>query len=426
MPYPRLLARWLIRTGLARFLPSVRRLVGDGSPFLRYYSNRVLAAPHAALLDAAVLLQAPGPDVIDLSLGAPRLDLVPSGSTRLPADRRGWPPAGGLPELRAAIAAKLRRDSGQSVHPDDEVLVTLGAAGAFRVAIDTFVNPGDRVVLLDPSSPLYSVTLRHHRARIRWLTTWTEDGRTRFKLDELSKLLRGARMIVVASPGNPTGGLVAAEDLEQIAWWADKRDVLIYSDEVFERYHYEGERVTVATLPRGHQRTITAGSVSKGHGLAAARVGWLAGHRHLVRPCALTAGAQCLFVPTLSQQVALTALEQDEGVFDPIRAEFASRRRYAFERLRAAGLNPPWPAGGFFFWVPVWEIGLSGRAFSERLLRSCKVLVTPGDLFGPSGSGYVRLSYAVEDGRLREGLSRLADFVRGLRGEERPPLRQAA
>jgi aspartate/methionine/tyrosine aminotransferase len=119
-------------------------------------------------------------------------------------------------------------------------------------------------------------------------------------------------------------------------------------------------------------------------------------------------------VPTLCQQVALAALRQGGEAFRPVRDEFASRRLYAYERLRGLGLRAAWPAGAFFFWVPVWELGMSGQAFAERLLRAKRVLVTPGEHFGPSGRGYVRISYATEDGRLREGLARLADFLREL------------
>jgi aspartate/methionine/tyrosine aminotransferase len=408
-----MMAKWFIRTGIARWLPSVRRWTDGGGAFLRFYSDRLIGAPLQAVFDAAALLEAPGPDAIDLSQGSPRFDLTPSTTTRLPADRRGWPPPWGLPELRAAVAEKLGSDQQLSVNPADEVLITLGAAGAFSLAVDTFVNPGDRVVLFDPCSPLYSLLLRHRQARLRWVESWTEEGRLRIRPAELKNALHRARIIVVNSPHNPTGGVLAAEDLEQIAWWADRRDALIFSDEVFERYQYEDDPVSIGTLARARKRTLTAGSVSKGHALASARVGWLAGHQHLVRPCLLTAVLQASVVPALSQLVALAALRQDPDAFQPIWNEFESRRRYAYERLLGLGLKPVWPAGGFFFWVPVWELGLDGQTFADGLLREKKVLVTPGQPFGPSGAGYIRISYAIEDGRLREGLTRLAEFLRG-------------
>jgi aspartate/methionine/tyrosine aminotransferase len=414
--FPVFLSKLLIRSRIAHWLPSVKRLTEGNASSLHFYSDRVLAAPHAELDEVAALLQPHGADVIDLALGTPRFDLVPSGSTKLPADRRGWPSPWGLPELRAAVAARLLADHGVAVSPGDEVLITHGAAGAFSVALDSFVNPGHRVVLFDPTSPLYPLLLHQRRARLRWVPTWMEDGRLRFRLHRLALALRGARMLVVNSPANPTGGILAAEDLEQIAWWANHHDVLIFSDEVFARYCYDSEATSIGTRRRARHRTLTAGSVSKSHALAAARVGWLAGSRHLLRACALTAGLQAAFVPTLCQQVAGTALRQDPETFEPIRRDFSTRRQYAFERLEALGLKPAWPAGGFFFWVPVGQLGLHGREFAERLLRTRRVLVAPGKHFGPSGMEYIRISYAADDGRLREGLGRLAEFVRELQG----------
>ncbi|HEY1859769.1 MAG TPA: pyridoxal phosphate-dependent aminotransferase [Gemmataceae bacterium] len=411
MAYSLFLAKLLIRGGVASWVPSVRRLLGSGTNYLHYYSDRVLGAPVADMQAVAGLLEQHTGDVIDLTLGAPRFDLTPSGSTKLPADQRDWPPSGGLPELRSAVADKLRGDHGQEYDPSAEILITSGATGAFHVALETFVNRGDAVVLFDPSSPLFSLAIRHKRGRVRWVTTWMDQGRTCFRLAELAKLLHGAKLLVVNVPANPTGGVLSPDDLEQIAWWANRHDVLIYSDEVFERYLYDGEPATIATLPGARNRTLTADSVSKGHALASTRVGWLAGCRHLIRPCSLIAALQTPFVPTLCQQVALTALRQNEKFFEPIHTGFESRRRYTFEKLDALELRPAWPAGAFFFWLPVWQHNYSGREFAERLLREQRVLVTPGDLFGPSGKGYVRLSYAAEDGRLREGLRRLAQFM---------------
>jgi aspartate/methionine/tyrosine aminotransferase len=423
---PLLLSKLLIRSGIAGWLPSVRRIMGSSSSYLGYYSDRVLTAPLAELRDAAALLEQHGGDVIDLALGSPRFDLTPSGSTKLPADQRDWPAPGGIPELRAAVADKLRRDHAQSYDPDQEVLVTSGATGAFQVALETLVNRDDAVVLFDPNSPLFPLSIRHRGGKVRWVTSWMEEGKTRFHLAELAQALHGAKLLVLNTPANPTGGVFSADDLEQIAWWANRRDVLIYNDEVFERFLYDGEPTTIATLPAARNRTLTAGGVSKGHALASMRVGWLAGCKHLIRPCAVISALQSPFVPTLCQQVALTALGQDEKYFEPIHAEFESRRRYAYERLQALELRPAWPAGAFFFWLPVWEHDYSGREFAEQLLREKKVLVTPGDLFGPSGKGFIRLSFAAEDGRLHEGLRRLSEFLKGPAGSRTPEPKQAA
>jgi aspartate/methionine/tyrosine aminotransferase len=389
-------------------------------------SDRLLRSPYAELGAWAEFQEPAGPGAIDLALATPRFDRTPSASTKLPADRRGWPPAHGIPELRQAIAEKLRSEDRLTVDPAQEVLITQGASGAFSVVLDTFVNAGDRVVLFDPCSPLFRLGVQPRRARVRWVATWRENGRTRFRLDELARALRGARLVVLNSPCNPTGGVLAAEDLEQIAWWANRRDVLIYSDDSFGRYCYEGERVSIGSLPQARSRTLTAGTVTHEYALAAARVGWLVGPRDLIRPCGVTAVLQTPFVPTLCQQIALTALRHGEATFEPLRAEFDARRRYAFERLRSLGLQPDWPAGGCFLWFPVHWLGMSGRTFAERLRQRKRVMVTPGEFFGASGAGYVRLSYAAEDGRLREGLSRLAEFMSELVGSPHAEERVAA
>jgi aspartate/methionine/tyrosine aminotransferase len=417
----------LIGTGLARFLPGMRRRTGGAEAFLRYYSNRFLAAPHGELGAAAGVFEAPAePDLIDLACAAPQFDMVPSASTKLPAGRRGYPPVWGLPELRVAVANHLEAQYQLAVSPEDEVLITHGAAGAFSVALDTFVNRGDPVVLFDPCSPLYSMSLRWRRARVRWLPVRVVEGCMRFRHDLLARALKGARLLVLNAPANPTGAGLAAADIEEIVWWAERHDVLIFCDQVYGRYLYEGEPLSVGTLVKGRCRTLTSGSVSTSYALTAARVGWLAGHRHLLRACALSGVLHSPFVPTLCQQIALTALTQPEESFAPVHADFASRRRYAYERLQALGLKPVWPAGGFFLWIPVRELGLSGRACTERLRRDHKVLVWPGEFFGPSGTDFIRLSFAGEDGRLREGLARVAELVRSCAAPVATPLKSAA
>ena len=408
----------LIRTGIARLLPSVRKLAGGGTRYLRHYGDRLLSVPFDDLRDEALFPDVHGPDAINLALGAPRCE-TPPGAPRGLNDRRGlsvW----GSPELRAEVAAQRKLDCGVMLDPDEEVLITHGATGAFSTALDAFVNPGSRVVLLDPTSPIFPLGLKHRRARVRWVPTTTEEGRTRFDATALAKALRGAQLLVLADPATPTGGVLAAEDLEQLAWWAKRHDALIYLDESFARFRYEGDRTHLAMLPHAEGRILCAGSVSKTYGLAGARVGWLTGDRHLVRACAAVAAVTAPFVSPVCQQIALAALRSGEARANALRDEFAGRRRYVFERLQAMGLEPTWPAGGFFFWVPVGPLNLTGRDFARQLLCATKVLVGPGEPFGPSGRDFVRLSYAAEEGRLREGLARMAEFVGGLSKAEEP------
>ena len=414
MARPFWFTKLLVQSGLARFLPVARRLTDGGTDYLKYYSDAVLAAPIDELLDPAYF-PVVGPEVLNLNLSAPRFESSVSLG-RIPADRRGNPPAEGLPELRRAIAEHYSKRDGRAVDADREVFVTHGATAAYAAVLDAFVNPGDRVVLLDPCSPMFALGAQSRRADVRWVPTSNENGRCRFSPQLLEKAMRRAKLLVLADPSNPTGACLGAEELEQIAAFAVKFDVLVLADESFGMFRDEGSR-SLATLPGGDKRVLTAGSLSQGWGLGSVRVGWLAGPRHLVKACALTANLHAPYVPTLCQQIAARAIPDPPD----LRAEFLEKRQYVMDRLRALSLEPESPAAGYFVWLNVASLGLTGRSFAEKLLKEQQVLVGPGCAFGPSGTHRVRISFAAEAGRLREGLSRLGTFVRELRGEPRVP-----
>lgn len=415
MPLPLAAKKLLVRAGAARLLPAAKRLTEGGTDYLRYYSDAVLAAPVEDLLDPATFPGAAGPDVVNLNDPAPRSE-SPVSAGWAAADRSGPPPAWGLPELRQAVADHYRRRDRRAVDPEQEVFVTHGATGAYTAALGAFVNPGDRVALFAPSSPLFSVGAKSRRAKLRWVPTTTEDGRLKFDPPALQAAVRGAKLLVLSDPGNPTGGTLAAEDLERVAWLAARYDVLLYLDESFARFRYDGRPCGLAMLPGADRRTLSAGSLTQGYGLGSARVGWLAGPRPLVRACALTATLSAPFVPTVCQRVAVRSLLAGDEPFAPVLDQFRARLRFAFDKLRAIGLEPAWPAGGYFLWVPVADLGLSGRQFAERLLNEQRVMVGPGNVYGPGGDDFVRFSFAADDGRVREGLGRMAAFVAGVRG----------
>ena len=258
MALPLWLTKLLIRTRLARFSRRARRLTDGGTSFLRYYSDRVLVSPVEELLDPAYVPDTSGPSVFDLNQPAPRSE---SGVSlgRFTAERRGNPPASGLPELRSAIAARYHRVDGRKVDPETEVLVTHGATGALTAALDAFVNIGDRVVMFDPCSPLFALGAKSRRARIRWVPTWTEDGRCRYLAPEFERAMRGATMLILSDPGNPTGGVLSDEELDHIAWIASAYDVLVYADESFSRFRYDARGKCFGKLPGADRRILLAG-----------------------------------------------------------------------------------------------------------------------------------------------------------------------
>ncbi len=419
MAIPFWLTKLLVRTRLAGLTRRARRLTDGGTAYLKHYSDRVLSAPLDHLLDPAFVPHAPAQDVIDLNQPAPD---APPARGAVSVGRTDAHVAPGrvpvtLPELSRAVLER-HKQAGRRVNADTEVIATHGASGAYLAALDAFINPGDRVVLFDPSSPLFALGAASRHAKVRWVPSWLEDGRCRYIAADFERAMRGAKLLVLSDPGNPTGGSLANEDLEHIAWIAAGYGVLVYLDESFGAFRYPGAEprdrpVSLAALPGADRVTITAGSVSQEFGQPGIRVGWLAGNRHLVRACQLAANLAAPYVPPVCQQAAARLLA--EPAAPDTLERFGAKRQYAVDRLRAMGLEPETPGGGYFVWVSVAGLGTDGRSFAERLLKGARVLVGPGVAFGPSGSGHVRVSFAADDGRLREGLNRMAAFVEQLK-----------
>lgn len=451
---PLRLAKFLIRTGLARRMPDVRRVVGKGLDYLPYYSDGVLMAPNAELLATQALFARArelatsdeGQELIDLSLGAPRFrrrqkpgnDAVserlfdpsplnpPQHSVRESAgpfdaghlapledgqQASDYPPPWGLQELRQAIADKLHRENELTYSPERETLVTTGVSQGISLAVDTFVNPGDKVVLFDPSFFVYSFALRIKRARIAWVPAPAVEGNIQIDLRKLERAMRGAKLLVINTPSNPTGAVLEIETLQRIVHLARKHKVLLFSDEVYERFLYDGRFTSTAALKHARERTITANSFSKSYALASYRVGYLAAAEGLMRPMQMNLLVRSPFVPTVCQKLALKLLSEPDGCFPDVLANYDRNRHEVARRLGALGLHCPMPKGAFYFWISLTGRATDGRAFSRALLEQKRVLVMPGNDFGPSGAGYVRLSYACSPSALDEGLRRLQRFL---------------
>lgn len=422
MAIPLRLAKSLIRTGVAQRMPSIRKLLGGGVDYLHYYSDALLMAPNTEVAATEALFAQRGPDCVDLSLGAPQFEAMRPAAhaaprPRLDGDQRGlergpYPPPAGLPELRAAVAEKLRHENAVDFSPQREVVITSGVCQAISMVLDTFVNPGDAVVLFDPSFMLYHYALRWQRARIRWVPTHVADGEIHFDPARLRRAMRGAKLVMVNTPSNPTGGVFSTASLECIADLARRYDALIFSDEVYERFLYDGRRfVSIGSLPAAQRRTITANSFSKSHSMASLRVGYLAAHEYLMRPIMGGQFVRYPFVSTPCQHIALEALREPDDEFAPVLREFDRRRRWAYRELVAMGCEAARPAGAFYLWVDISPFARSGMEFAQRLLDEHDVLVFPGDGFGPSGQQRVRLSFACAPEQFEEGLRRIARLV---------------
>jgi aspartate/methionine/tyrosine aminotransferase len=408
MPIPARLAKLLIRTGLVRLHGGTRRLMGDGLPFLKYYSSRVLEAPNEDLAKTRAAMDAAG-TAIDLCLGAP--PLMPELRERLLSlidEAHGYPPVLGLPELRTAFAAKLQRENDLVVDPEKDLIVTNGVGQGLGLFLDTFLDPGEAIVLFDPCYFMYRLAAQHRRFKLRLVPTRLDGGRTRFDDASLANALRGSRALLVNTPNNPTGGIFTAEDLERIAYWCKRRDVLIFADEVYEHFNYQGRPPTLASLQDAAKRTISAFSFSKTYGMAAYRVGVLVGDRWLVRPMVVSMLASAPFVPTVVQRLATSALSISDDVLERRREEFRRRRDRAVSILQRWDRTIDSPGGAFFCWIPVHELGAPAHELCLEIRQRTNVAVMPGESLAADGKQFIRLSFAEAPGVWEEGFQRVA------------------
>src|SRR5262245_48174629 len=419
MPIPLPIIKFLIRTGIAQRIPAVKALVPEPE-YLRFYSDRILMAPNEPVRDMNDYLGRATADCIDLSLGAPFEDGLkpdlPQAHELLSGS--GYPPSVGMPDLRMAVAQKLARVTAIEVDGRDEVSITNGVSQAIHIVFDTFVNPGDKVVLVDPTFLVYPLAAQYHRARVAWVPSILEHGRTKLDNPALERAMHRAKLVVVNSPSNPTGGVLEPEALERILGLARRNDSLILSDEVYERFHYAGKHVSLGSLPGARERTITVHSFSKSHAMAGCRIGYMAAIRYLMRPMSVHQFIATPFAAVASQRLALRALAEPPDRGRRVLEEYDARRRWMHGELCSMGFSCDLPAGAFYFWIPIDPFGVTSLEFAHGLLASQKVLLMPGENFGPTGARHVRISYAASKVKLEEGCKRLRRFVDLLRAGE--------
>lgn len=347
--------------------------------------------------------EAHGGGVIDLRHGAIRnvSFLPPSHSSN------ALPPAGGCGELRAVVAA--RYVPAAEISPQN-VLITPGGSGALSLALEACLDPGDRVVLFDPCSPLLAWGAQSRRARLAWVPTWVEDGWCRFPRAVLERAIRRARLLILADPVNPTGAVFHPQDREYLAWLAAAHDVLLYVDQAFAELHPQGEAANWEAIPGIRPHLLLAGSLSWSHNLRGWRIGWLIGPEGVLRACQALQHLHAAVVPTPCQWLAAACLEESRQPHDrqALLQRWEKQRQQALDLLQRGGLETGDSGHGGFLWVSTAALGLDGRQWAERLEREYRLRVLPGELCGPSGRNMVRLCLLQHPGHWQEALNRLS------------------
>jgi len=371
-------------------------------------------SPTLAVSDRARALRQQGIDVIDLGGGDPDFP-TPTHICQAAADAmfRGethYVASAGIPELRRAIARKLQAENRIPVTPD-EIIVTPGGKAALFVSILALVGPGDDVLMFDPSWVSYEPMVLMAGARCLHVPLLPEEN-YRITREAIEAVLTPqTRLMIVNSPNNPTGRVLTREEAEAIVAVAQEHDILVISDEIYEKIIYDGhEHLSLAAFPGMAERTLTVNGFSKAYAMTGWRLGYVAGPAPLIRQIMKVHSHSATCATSFAQWGGVAALEGPQDVIDAMVAAWDRRRRFVTERLNAIpGFRCPLPEGAFYAFPDVSGTGLSGQEVAQKLIEEAYVGVTPGDAFGASGSGCIRLSFATADELLGRALDRIAN-----------------
>ncbi|MFJ9699916.1 pyridoxal phosphate-dependent aminotransferase [Streptomyces fradiae] len=379
-------------------------------------------APSAtvALNDRVQELRARGTDVLDLGGGDPGFDtprhVAVAASKALLAGFTHYTASRGLPELRQAVAEKLRRDNGVDVDPDTQVLVTPSSKHALFTALTAVLDPGDEVLVPTPGWGSYGAMARLAGAVPVWAELSPRDGFavTRARLDR--HVTARTRALVLNTPHNPTGRVLTAREADAIAGFAAEHDLMIVTDEVYEKIVFSGEHLSIAARRDCADRTVTVNGFSNGYAMPGWRLGYAAGPRDVVAAMLAVHQHTVACAGSFVQAGGVAALRGPQDALREAAAAYAARAALVTRTLNGLpGVVCPPPAGTFYAFADITGTGIpDGDAFAQALLAEAAVAVTPGSAFGPGGRGHVRISFATGAPVLDAALDRLAVFVRDL------------
>jgi aminotransferase len=382
----------------------------------RALAERVRAVPPSGIRRFFDIL-ATMDDVISLGVGEPDFDtpeqIVEAGVRSLRAGRTHYTSNYGTIELRRALAAHLERRYGVAYDPTKELLVTVGASEAVDLALRATCDPGDEVVLHEPSYVAYAPAVIFAGGVVRHVATRLEDD---FALDPAAvEAAIGPRTkaLFLGYPCNPTGAVLPPDVQDELAAIAVRHDLLVYADEIYDRLAYGTYRHrATSALPGMRERTILIGGFSKAYAMTGWRVGYLAAPAAILEGIVKVHQYGIMSAPTTAQDAALEALTSGEPDVERMLAEYDRRRRLLVDGLNAIGLRTFEPRGAFYAFPQVTgATGLSSEDFAQALLEEEGVAVVPGGAFGPSGEGHVRACYATSYEQLEDALVRIGRFV---------------
>lgn len=367
-----------------------------------------------------------GPEgLVDLTQSVPRFAAFDEAVARGTEEylrfggKHDYSNAYGEGRLREMVARILAEERGVRVDPEKEILVSSGASQAIQWALQAFIDPGDGIAVFDPAYMFFLYSARLRGARVRWIPSSARDGRIEFDRKALRSALSACKLLYLNYPSNPSGCVFSRDDLEFIAEAAREADVVVVCDEVYAAYAAPGSCPSILEIPAAKEHCVVINSFSKSCGMANLRVGYAIGHESLLRGMQMTAVCSALPVPSLNQFIALHAWEICAHERAAKRASFADRGKSLGALCKELELSCAPATLGFHRWVDISGTGLDAFAFTMDLLRKERVLVSPGNHFGPSGARRVRLSFAGEETQFRRGLERFSRYFARRQGAGR-------
>lgn len=360
-------------------------------------------------------------DAISLGVGEPDFDtpwhIRDEGIFSLEKGRTFYTSNAGLKELKIEIAAYLKRHYGLEYDFNHEILVTVGGSEAIDIAMRAMLDPGDEVLIPQPSyvSYLPCAVLANGTPVVIELKEENEFRLTREELE--AAITPKTKLLVLPFPNNPTGAIMERKDLEAIAEVVREHDLFVLSDEIYAALTYQEEHVSIASLPGMRERTIVINGFSKSHAMTGWRLGYACGPKIILEQMLKIHQFAIMCAPTTSQYAAVEALRSGDEDVEQMREEYNGRRRYLLHRFREMGLQCFEPYGAFYIFPCIKEFGMTSEEFATRFLNEEKVAVVPGTAFGECGEGFLRISYAYSLNSLKEALDRLERFVKKLRND---------
>ena len=358
-------------------------------------------------------------DAISLGVGEPDFDtpwfVRDEGIFSLEKGKTFYTSNAGLKELRQEISNYIKRTQGIEYNPLNEIVVTVGGSEAIDIALRAVINPGDEVIIPQPSYVSYEPCALLAGAKPVIVELKAENEFRLTKEELLSAITDKTKVLVLPYPNNPTGAIMEKNELEEIAKVVKEKDLLVLSDEIYSALTYKGEHISIASLPDMKERTILINGFSKAYAMTGWRLGYACGPKEIIAQMTKIHQFAIMCAPTTSQYAAVQALKKGDDAVEQMRQSYNERRRFLMNAFKEIGLSCFEPFGAFYVFPCIKEFNMTSEEFATKLLMEEKVAVVPGTAFGDCAEGFLRISYAYSLDTLREAMTRIGRFVMNLR-----------